>query len=425
MVSSRFCYFFLGLLFCLGTQAQHKACPDSIQEYRQVNGLYSFTPFKTMVYAYNQDSSIRSELERDRGFPYSRVNYKYESGQMIESEKRFWADGNWNLNVRKVRVKNIMGDDSAILNYMWDDKQQKEYLQSGTLFLNTYDASNRIVESIKQFYTGDSAGFLNNSKSHFYYSGTSSFPETIIDSNYYDGVWKLSSRSSQLQWANGFDPTYFYILPTVDYSEIWDGSQWEPSVYDSTVDLGNGFTRRFFYVYRSDNQRLELYRRYDTQIDSLGNEVFYEERYFTENGNLSIILSQTTSTYRFNGKGDPIQRIDSVVTYVVPMPGGGSGKHVSSMRKYAYYYSAGPSAIKTSSLKLPVYPNPAPSGGQLFLPENNWKKMELYTMDGKHLIQIKEVGNSSLRLPPLDSGVYVLILLDEAGNRYQSLLTIQ
>lgn len=413
------------LAFCLvladGLFAQQSVFPDSIETFRYNNVIEDYDPgTKSTTYPqYNAAGKLVFEETINSNNPKgTRYYYEYEPGDTLLKAKEFhvWnGSGSWFQNFREEYLRDRMGFDSARQQFSYDGNTGQWKLIRSLLIASSYDSLDRPIEILRADYNHPSAQWSYEERVRLEYKNGETEPyQAFVD--VHDGTtWVPMFKGDQLEFGFGFNGDFENTLMTYWKLHAWNGNSWDPYSYDSIGNISGKDYVRYSFEYDLIQLKFDLINTVEFRYDSHGNKIFSEEvdyvNGFADTNGTSI------DSFRYGSQNELLLH----ESYYFEKESGGN-KRLGG-EKSIYYY--GKTGFHHPLQNLTVYPNPVQSGGQLFLPEKDWKVVSLYSLEGKALQIEFHPETKSIQLTQLKPGIYLLRFEDREGKPYQSKIQVQ
>lgn len=393
--------------------------PDSMERFSldPFSLEYADNPNAIEYPSYDANGNLIEVIRYNPGFQNSRTKwiYTYTNGLETTAEYQEWdtIDVSWKPQSKYETYYDHKGIDSADLTYSYNPNNQQWILSSKYVYPITYDAQDRPVSTQYGEYDPSTQTWDYYERVRFLYNGNDTLPFEIYVDEYDAGNFTEILKIDRLEWGLGFTGNLDNLQPSLYMGYEWDGNQWQNTLYDSLALFGGKDYEEF--MFESDGSGLELVSTQKFLHNAQGEQIYYETIDWSS-GTADTSRIEIDS-FRYGNNDEVLEHINRDISFL------GSNKMIFGYKEI-YYYGLN-SVAKNQIQPIRVYPNPVKSFEEVFFPEGQTGEIYLYSMNGKQ-VKLGTVGEaSSLRLPYLEKGVYVLILIDDAGNRYQSLLSIQ
>ncbi|MBI1223269.1 MAG: T9SS type A sorting domain-containing protein [Bacteroidetes bacterium] len=404
-------------------QNKNTIYPDSIERsnYNIITGSYEQSPSSTQYPQYDGQGNLISEetVNHAGGGNNTKVVYTYAAfgaDTRLKSRSQFTWDNlssTWLGTNKTSYLWDRFGNDSAIQNYSYDTGNQNWKLGSVDITSYMYDLQNRTSQITYAEYNAGTQTYSYQERVHFYYQGTDSVPSLLVIEDYDGSKFVESYKADNLKWGMGYTGNLDSNLPTYWMTYMKNGTVWDTAGLDSVTMLGGKDYQQFSYAYDTVSHQFDLTYTSKLLYDAVGNQIYSEDvdwfNGVADTGYVSIDL------YQYGTSNEVLTHESIDYSY-------SSGNKIRSGYKDVYYYDH--TGLTTISNNLAVYPNPCRSSSIVNLPEGKWKNMEMFSIDGKKVDTGFSQGSTSVNLPSLKDGIYLIQVEDENGNRFQAKIQV-
>jgi len=323
---------------------------------------------------------------------------------------------NGKSKVGQYTYRNDKGEDTLNETYLYDQQSGQWELQFGFGNTLTYNSPDLLIAIVTKSYDPQADEWTLEQRIRFVYQGTDTEPfEAYADELDNQGAWQEVMYVNQLTWGLGFTGNLEDFEPTVYLVHGWDGSNWLPSEYDSSVVDNGNIVENFYSYYDDIEEKFILESSTIYQFNAQGDQV--NELELEWNNGVADTNTISIDSFSYGSNGEILEHVNSYVSFW--------GGRMEYKYKDIYYYGNTGLASK-SKLSLMVYPNPITSQGVLFIDaKTELTHVQLIAADGRVVKEWNAELNSGISMEGLNSGLYFIRAIDQAGVAYSGRVQIK
>jgi|GEM_PF-2466761 len=408
----------------LSFQAKKAMYPDSIEH-------YSFDPFKE---SYESDPGNTSFPSYDvngnlienitvfvSNMSSNRKNtYQYDAfGETSESIYYGWSiqDNDWEPKNKSLYYRNDKGADTLEDYYDYNPLTTQWELQSRYGYGLSYGSTNLLESVIFKQYDMQSNDWNSSERIRFIYQGADTEPfEVYLDELDSQGVWQEMIYGSQLAWGLGFNGNINDFEPTIYLIQEWDGMDWLPAEYDSSIVDNGNIIESYSYSYDAISTSFVLdYSRF-YQFNSQGEQVYSLD--LSWDSGIADTSSIEIDSFIYGSNGERLEHVNARTSFF-------GGNSMEFKYKEIYYYGNTGLEAKTQ-LNLQVYPNPVASQGLLYIHSMAaMEQVQLIALDGRIIKEWKTELTTGMSMEGIEHGLYFIRAMDQNGMLYSGRVQVK
>lgn len=360
---------------------------DSGYFYLWNNGQWEM--FNIQEYVYNTQNQKTKTFEKSpqTGQVINEANYTYNAaGQVLMVYTETFYNGKWEPLLEERSVYDAKNNRTSFVVEQYNLVQKVWNVVYGDSFDFTYGVNDRIEAYTLYQQTNNGVNpYQRLTWSDF---DANDMPKTLEVESYINGFQKYL-KLDQIQWKDGYD--YAQFDPSLYYGYSWDGTNWNPAAYDSSVYVNNQRVRKILFNW--DGSTLDTASRVDYRYDAKGHKLETVSYQKVGAGWSLTDGSQDSIVYGFD---------DVTLERYFRYFDKNNGTWANQEKQIYHYNKLGIQAVKSEPLSF--YPNPASKEISL---DFEATELHVLAMDGKRL-QLQKTANGTWDVSKLQAGVYVL-----------------
>ncbi|TNE81277.1 MAG: T9SS type A sorting domain-containing protein [Bacteroidetes bacterium] len=394
--------------------------PDSIERYNLIHNTnqYQQNAYSTEIPVFDANGLLIEEVKYNHtSFPAKvKYVYNYKNGKEFGSEYHEWdaAMSEWEPKSKYEILWDHKGVDSADLSYEYNPIAQDWELVSMYVYPITYDAQNRPESVEYKDYDFQLDDWVYYERIRFYYSGNDTLPTEVYVDEYDNGYYTEVIHATGVKWELGFSGNVDIDLPSLYTGYEWDGANWNPSFYDSTVINNSNDYYRLSHSWDTVSAQFELTASEKFLYNTQG-ELTYTD-YVDWSAGVADTNYVRLDSFYYGSSGELLKHVSLNYSNTLGTP------YVYGYYEKYYYSTSGINRL--TNKELGFYPNPIQSQGLVTLKGEDYQVIQLHSLDGKTYALSRNEQNQ-IQMPKLETGVYLLCARNSAGIIYQAKIQVR
>lgn len=391
------------VVVCLGqvtvSFGQKNYFPDSLKMYLvNVDGTWDQAYFG-LRYKYDSMGQLSELRTLWYGELLSLETFEYRNAKISKKDYFLVRDDTFLIYRREEHYFDEKGRDTFSVFYDADNAAGQLTWDRNVRSIYTEDSLEREVQIINEHIWSGVPGFYRRDLWENTYEEGSMNPDT---STFYSAenqtgspAWKPKYRTIRKGWSQGFFPNYLEYVPTYVSFEYYIVDQFYMQKVDTLRNHGSGESRR--YIFSVNNDGSNYLENIETLIyDQKGNRLLKDIQVFKPDGSPGVPYSEEFEyIYNPNGSISIVKKIERHENEDITL-------------RTEYYYQGKLSSVNEELQQSNIYPNPVRSGKKIYLPEEDWDDIILFSMEGKQIPVGLDKLENAVQLPELLPGVYLI-----------------